>query len=122
MVIDEILFGLNWQIHGGGKHLWQCYGDSSRYLDFEDDDTLWHVSVIFDIKTKKVFEVTGTGTLFTICNASPWRWIDPDYRYAHNAECANRNILSSHAWDDIDWVDLNNVDEVFRILSMVVLN
>ena len=104
---------IDYKITDGSTYEWGCYGTNSYVLDSwngRQDDGGFSFSIIYDTKTQVVFEVSA-------CDYGrnrAYRIINPDYKLAHDAEAKNRSVSLYQAWDDVDYVDLDN-DEDFLI-------
>lgn len=121
LYMSTIVPKLRWQVSSGAEYMWDCYGDDCRIMDFGEHDDNFHVSIIFNLKTSRVLEMTGYGSIFTLALTTdnlPWRWIDPEYRTLYEGECRTRNIDPTRAWDDIRYNDIDQ-DETLRRLDII---
>jgi hypothetical protein len=118
LMLPDVASLLGWRIYDGTKHMWTCYGPNARYLDFrdQDDDPLWQVTLIFDTETSRVIEISAYRD-HDPEPWHPWRWIDPEFRAAHLAECDARSIASNEAWDGILYHEVDDTSTVMSILE-----
>jgi hypothetical protein len=64
--------------------------------------------VIFDTKTETVYEVQAHDYVHN----RAYRLINPEFKFQHDDESAERNISIDTAWDDVNYIDLD-VDDDF---------
>lgn len=120
--INDILHIMNYEVVEGSPFLWSCYGKTARIMYFgrgepaEDDN--WTVSVIFDSVPKK-------GTIYEVIidqNAKVYRWINPKFLKKYLAECAERNIQPNCAYDDVNFIEIDNIANLEKFLKMLYKN
>ena len=108
LTLPEFLELIDHRITGGGEYQWQCYGDHAQTID---SDAVNHsLSVIFDRQDQTVYEVT-------VCdypNNRAYRIINPDYKAKHDAEASVRGVQPRQAWDNVNYVDLDVVDDFIQ--------
>jgi len=104
MELSLLMSAFDYKITDGSEYLWKCYPDA-RFLNFESEYA--YVSVVHCTTANVVYEVT----IENKNDASPHRWINPDFIDAHDAESNERNINPAIAWDDVRYIDVNSVDE-----------
>lgn len=107
MNIDELIKLLNYAITEGGTFGWDCYGENSRYLDFEKDDI--HLSAVFDQNTQELYEVDVYDGNSDSINS--FKWINEKYLDAYNIEIQKRNINEK---DDIIKVSYDKIVEIIQ--------
>ena len=116
MQLSEVNKTFNHQITGGSDYGWNCYGLNTWSIDYTSNYA--HGYVIFDTVTQKVYEVNVSPVSDT---HKPYRYIDPEFREAHNAEAVDRNVDPNVAWDDTNWVDLETeLDFIEKASKMFV--
>lgn len=94
-------------ITGGSEHCWQCW-PNARFLDYENEHA-----------TGSVVHSTANGTIYeaTVCwkderrEGGPYRWMNPQWRGAHDAESADRGVDHTIAWDSVRWIDCEVWDD-----------
>lgn len=106
MHLSKVNEALNHHIIGGSEYQWDCYGPDVRYLDYESDYA--HASVLFNILTQEVYEATVTSKDESV---RPYRWFNPETKQDYIDECNQRGIDPKNAWDNVDWCDLETVDD-----------
>ena len=117
MQLSDIIQSAKYKIVDGSEYLWNCFGNNTRILDFSGFESEQNsgVSCMFDSKTQQVYEVN----IYT--NNDKWyRWIDEEYIEKYKEECASRNISFSISSDDSTWVDLDNIQDVYRKVEQVI--
>jgi hypothetical protein len=100
ITIENFLNTVGHRISGGSEYQWQCFGSNARYLDSEFPDR-YCASIVFDTQTQVVYEAT-------VCDYSAnraYRWLNPDFKSAYDAEAQHRNA-DQEAWDTVGYTDL----------------
>ena len=112
MQLSEVNNVFQHKITGGSDYGWSCYGFDTWSIDYSSKYA--HGYVVFDIGTGKVREVSVSPNVDELLGQAlkPYRYLDPDYRDAHNDEAKSRNVDPNQAWDDVKWIDLE-VEEDF---------
>jgi hypothetical protein len=108
ITLKEWLETVDYRITEGSEYTWRCYGHNAYSLsswDGEHDGNSF--GIIFDTKTQEVYEVQA----HDYANNRAYRIINPDYSTQHNQEAKSRSVLENQAWDDVDYVDLEEDDD-----------
>ena len=104
---------VDYKITEGGDYGWQCFGPNSYRLDS------WNgvhgvggysFSIVFSTKSQKVYEVS----VCDYTNDRAYRMINPKNQEKHRKESEARGINLNEAWDDVDYVDLDVVDDFIQ--------
>jgi hypothetical protein len=104
---------VDYKITEGGDYGWQCFGPNSYRLDS------WNgvhgvggysFSIVFSTKSQKVYEVS----MCDYTNNRAYRMINPKFQKKHDKEAEFRNVNLNEAWDDVDYVDLDVVDDFIQ--------
>jgi hypothetical protein len=115
ITLREFFELIDYRINEGSDHGWQCYGDYAHIIDHADGD--YTTSVIFDRQCQTVYEIT-------VCdykNNRAYRMIHPDYQAAHKTESIKRSVNPCQAWDDVEYVDLETVED-FVIKTQAIID
>ena len=109
MRLNEINEALDHKITGGSEYQWNCYPDG-RYLDYESDFA--HVSILYSTVDQTVYqaEVSIKREAWDE-DKKPYRWLNPDYKYALYKESKKRKVDTDIAWDDVKWIDLEMTED-----------
>ena len=119
MYLSDLNEAFDHRISGGDEYLWHCY-PNGRFLEYQSDYA-W-VSAIFNTETQEVYEVTvSIDTSTWEPDVRPYRWLNPEFKDAHDAEAKERNIDPSVAWDDVKWIDLESADD-FLEKALAIFN
>ena len=119
MYLSDLNEAFDHRISGGDEYLWHCY-PNGRFLEYKSDYA-W-VSAIFNTETQEVYEVTvSIDTSTWEPDVRPYRWLNPEFKDAHDAEAKERNIDPSVAWDDVKWIDLESADD-FLEKALAIFN
>lgn len=123
LTLKKFLTATKHKITGGAWFQWQCYGPHARFLDcgnFHDIGAApyWICNAIFDTETQVVYEVCLVDYP-SDADARAWRWINPDYKAKHKREAKKRGFRENQAWDDVNYLDLNDVDMLKQIRKTI---
>ena len=101
---------IDYKITEGSDYCWQCYGPNAYALDswngIHGTDG-YSFSIIFSTKTQKVYEVS----VCDYTNNRAYRMINPSKVEKHRKEATERGSSINEAWDDVDYVDLEVVED-----------
>ena len=104
---------VDYKITEGSDYGWQCYGPNSYTLDSWNGvhgTGGYSFSIVFSTKTQKVYEVS----MCDYTNDRAYRMINPKNQEKHRKEAEHKSVLANQAWDDVDYVDLDVVDDFFQ--------
>lgn len=116
MKLKDINIALNNQIVGGSNYQWNCYGNDTFILDYQND--FGSASVIFDINTQKIYEAS----VEIQDKDKVYRYIDPDRKTDFLVECKTREVDPSIAWDDVKYIDLEVEDDFLEKANAIFEN
>ena len=105
ITIENFLNTVGHRISGGSEYQWECFGPNARYLDSEFPDR-YSASIVFDTETQVVYEAT-------VCDYAAnraYRWLNPDFKSAHDAEVQSRGV-QDQAWDTVGYTDLDVTED-----------
>ena len=114
MKLPTVLCAFNYHISGGEQFMWKCYPDA-RYLTLSSEHA--EVSVLYSTVDQTVYEATvdvapGVNTdLAALEDVLVYRWMNPEWKEAHDIESVERGFDPKNAFDDIEWVDLEVEDD-----------
>ena len=106
MHLSKVNEALNHRITDGSEYQWDCYGVDARFLDYESDYA--YASVVFDTRTQIVYEAQVNSKDKDV---KPYRWLNPNTKEDYLVECREKNIDPTNAWDNVNWVDLEMVED-----------
>jgi hypothetical protein len=113
ITIKEWMELVDYKITEGGDYGWQCFGPNAYRLDSWNGvhgKGGYSFSIVFSTKSQKVYEVSTCD----YTNDRAYRMINPDYVKKHIKEAKARNVNLNEAWDDVDYVDLDVVDDFIQ--------
>jgi len=102
ITLEQILTAGGHRIASGSEYLWHCYGPNARYIDLNDVAGSEYLSIIFDCKNYRVYDVM-------ICvpgQDQAFRWYDSEFSEAYVAECKARSVKPNEAWDGVTYEDV----------------
>lgn len=110
--VARYLESIDHQITSGAKYEWSCY-PNARFIDSETDFV--HASAVADARTGTIYEAR-----FNLANylGSEYRWMNPDWRDAHDQEAISRNIDLERSEDSQPLVELDNLDDLLDKLFL----
>ena len=104
---------VDYRITEGGEYGWQCYGPNAYCLDSWNGVHgvgVYSFSIVFSTKTQKVYEVS----MCDYTNDRAYRMIVENKQAKHRKESEHKSVLANQAWDDVDYVDLEVVDDFIQ--------
>lgn len=117
--IKDFLIAIDYKITGGSEFGWSCYGPNARYLDCMDSEGIdgqYSIHALFDSVTQHVYEIQA----WDYVNRREYRWIDPDFVAAHNAEATKNGIGIKESFDDNEYIDLDLAEDILEKISAMV--
>jgi hypothetical protein len=118
ITVKEFMEICDYKITEGSEYCWQCFGPNAYRLDSWNQEQDGHtVSIIFDTRTHVAYEATA----YDYKRERAYRLINPDFKSAHTAESAERDVDENQAWDDVNYVDLD-VDDDFIQKALAIVN
>ena len=111
ITLKEWMEVVNYRITEGSNFMWDCYGPDSYSLDSWSGSQDGHsFTVIFDTKTQVVYEVQS----HDYRTQRAYRLVNPDFQSERDVESADRNVSLNQAWDEVNYVDLEEDDDWFQ--------
>jgi len=104
---------VDYKITEGGEYGWSCYGPNAYTLDSWNGvhgKGGYSFSIVFSTKTQKVYEVS----VCDYTNDRAYRMIAENKQDKHRKEAESRNVNLNEAWDCVDYVDLDVVDDFIQ--------
>jgi len=104
---------VDYKITEGSEYGWSCYGSNAYCLDSWNGvhgKGGYSFSIVFSTKTQKVYEVS----VCDYTNDRAYRMIAENKRKKHNEEAFLRGGNVNMAWDEVDYVDLDVVDDFIQ--------
>ena len=104
---------VDYRITEGSEYGWACYGPNAYTLDSWNGvhgAGGYSFSIVFSTKTQKIYEVS----VCDYTNDRAYRMINPKNQEKHRKESEMRNVNLKEAWDDVDYIDLDVVDDFIQ--------
>jgi len=101
---------VDYKITEGSEYGWSCYGPNAYTLDSWNGvhgAGGYSFSIIFSTKTQKVYEVS----VCDYTNDRAYRMIAENKQEKHRNESEMRDVDLKEAWDEVNYVDLDVVDD-----------
>ena len=116
MTMQRWMETVGYRITEGSTYGWNCYGPNAYTLDSWNGDLDGHsFSIIFDTKDQAVYEIQAHDYV----NQRAYRWVAESWRPAMQGEAATRSVAEKQAWDDVDYVDLEVLDDLFEKMRAI---
>ena len=113
ITIKEWMELVDYHITEGDTYGWGCFGPNSYQLSSWNGINGpggYSFNIVFSNKTQKVYEVS----VCDYTNGRAYRMINPKFQKKHARESEMRNVNLNEAWDDVDYVDLDVVDDFIQ--------
>jgi ribosomal protein S18 len=113
ITIKEWMELVDYKITEGSDYGWGCYGPNSFTLDSWNGvhgKGGYSFSIVFSTKSQKVYEVS----MCDYTNDRAYRMINPKFQKKHAKEAEMRNVNLNEAWDSVDYVDLDVLDDFIQ--------
>ena len=113
ITLQQFLETIGYKITEGDTYGWPCFGPNSHQLGSWNGvhgAGGWSANVVFSTKSQKVY-------MAEVCdytNDRAYRLINPKYRDKFDQEAKKHGSLSNQAWDDVDYIDLDVVDDFIQ--------
>ena len=115
-LLERFLNTCEFRITEGSEYGWNCFGDNAYCLDSWNGEHEGHsFTIIFDKKTQTVYELQA----HDYARNRAYRWFNPDYKDDFDREAEQRGSNSREAWDDLEYVTLDVVDDFFEKMSAI---
>ena len=104
---------VDYKITEGSDYGWGCYGPNSFQLDSWNGvhgKGGYSFSIVFSTKSQKIYEVS----MCDYTNDRAYRMINPKFQEKHRKEAESRNVNLNEAWDDVDYVELDVLDDFIQ--------
>lgn len=114
ITIEDFSQAVQYKFTGGSIYCWECFGPDARWLDSESDE--YSASIVFGGKDQTVY-------IAEVCdynNRRAYRWLNPDYRQAHDKEAEQREVNRAQAWDDVNYIELETAADFISKCSAIV--
>lgn len=111
ITVKEFMELVDYRLTEGDSYLWKCFGDNAYSLSaWNGDHDGWSFNMVFDTQTQVVYTVETCD----YARDRAYRLINPDFKQAHDDEAKTRGISANEAWDDVNYVDLETVEDFIQ--------
>lgn len=97
MILMDIIQQCGARICEGAEYQWECYGPNAHILEFADVTGEPYCSIVFDKKNYVVYEVE----VFVPGQEQVFKWMNDEFKSAHDKEAKKRKVDMSIAYDDV---------------------
>lgn len=117
ITLKEFMETVNYRITEGGEYGWQCFGSTAYSLSsWNGDHDGWSFNVVFDTEYQTVYVVEACD----YARNRAYRLIHPDCVEDYREEAKERNVPENEAWDDVNYVDLESVEDFLEKARAIV--
>lgn len=117
ITLKDYLTAIDFKITGGSDYGWDCFGPNARYLDCEGETVNeYSVHAVFDSVDQTVYVVEA----WDYRNDRFYRWISPYHLKAYKKACKKHDVDFKNAFDDTDFVDLDDSGDILEKASAIV--
>jgi len=117
IIIKDFMQTVDYRITEGSDYGWNCFGPNAYRLDSWNQEQDGHnVSIVFDTRTQVVYQMSA----YDYVNERAYRWINPEYRSAHDNESEDRGVIVDQAWDDVNYTDLEVAEDMLEKARAIV--
>lgn len=119
--IKEFLEAIKYRITGGDEYMWDTYGPTARYLDYEVVNSPINdvsASAVYDIATQAIYEMQ----VWDANAKKEYRWINPLFAKAYKAECKKRGSPYKKSVDGRKFIDLDLASDILEKITAIVDN
>lgn len=111
LTVKEWMELVDYRITEGSDYCWKCFGDNTYCLSsWNGDHDGYSFNIVFDTKTQVVYTVE----VCDYARSRAYRMINPDYKDAHDQEADQHNVPANEAWDECNFVDLEDDDDFMQ--------
>ena len=111
LTLKEFMDLIDYKITEGSKYQWSCFGTNAYTIESWDGDYPGHsFSILFDTQTQVVYQVEAQDYKHN----RAYRIVNADFNAAYLAECLERGVNEKEADEDVDFVDLDDVDDFIQ--------
>lgn len=116
-LMQEFMECVNYRVSEGSDFTWDCWGPHAYRLDSWNGDHDGHtITIVFDTQD----QVTYSLEAFDYARNRAYRWMAPAAREAYIEEASRRNIDHKEAWDDVDFVDIDSLEDFWEKAHAIV--
>jgi hypothetical protein len=103
---------VEYRISEGSEFGWQCFGPDAYRLDHWNGESQNSpsFSITFDRRNQTVYQIEANDYV----NDRAYRWSNPESADAYIKEAEQRGVGAKEAWDDVDYIELDSVDDFFE--------
>lgn len=116
-LMEDFMKCVNYRVTEGSNFTWSCWGPNAYRLDSWDGSQDGHtITITFDTQD----QVTYCLEAFDYARNRAYRWMAPTYRNVYLAEAQERNVDHAEAWEDVDFVELESLEDFWEKANAIV--
>ena len=111
LTLKEFVELIDYKITEGSKYQWDCFGPDAYGLESWNNEHDGHsFSILFDTQTQVVYQVEA----HDYKHSRAYRMVNADFSSSHTAECLKRGVAEKEAYEGVEYVDLDDVDDFIQ--------
>lgn len=117
ITIKDYMETVDYRITEGSDYLWKCFGPDAYRLEYWNGEHDGHsIGVVFDRLRQTVYQMEA----HDYPQRRSYRWTHPDYVAAHAVEAQTRDVDVAQAYDDVNYVDISDPQDILRRSAAIV--
>lgn len=114
VTLKEFFEAIQYKVTDGYEYQWQCFGPYAQAIgsDTENGSAL---NVLFDTRDQTVYEVQA----WDMGETRFYRWMNPTYVSAYQAECDKRGMRHHEASDEKDFIELETASDILEKVTAI---
>jgi len=109
-VMERWMKAVDYRITEGSEHMYNCYEHGYCLDSWSGTQDGYSFTIVFSTKSPTVYELQA----HDYANGRAYRWQAEEHREAYEAECRANGSDPKNAWDDLNYVDLETLDDYFQ--------
>ena len=121
ITIEDFMKCIEYKVTGGDEYDWGSYGPNARIMDYwngRHDSGGVSISIIFDTQTHTVYQMEA----WDYKNSREYRWLNPDFKDAVEAEAKNREVDFNESIDFRKFIDLDVEEDMLEKATAIYSN
>lgn len=115
--MQEWLNACNYRITEGSEYQWSCFPNGYSLDSWNGDHDGHSFTITFSREDQTVYELQA----HDYARDRAYRWINPDFKAAHDQEAQERGVNANEAWEGVNYVDLELTEDFFAKMSAIYM-
>lgn len=111
LTLKEWMELVDYRVTEGSEYGWQCFGPKAYSLSsWNGEHDGYSFNIVFDNTSQTVYTVEACD----YTNNRAYRIVNPLFKAVHDSEAEDRGVLGNQAWDEVNWIDLEQDDDFIQ--------